>query len=48
MPEMNFEMINIFSHQRKGTQNNSEIPSDTCKNGQGQTLMKTYTGEVVG
>ena len=27
-------MLNILSHQRSATQNNSEIPSYTCKNGQ--------------
>ena len=32
----NYSIINILIHQRNANQNNSDIPSDTCKNGQDQ------------
>ena len=43
------EMVNILSNQRNANQNNCEIPSYTCHNGQDKkTLMTGYAGENVG
>ena len=33
-------MLNILSHQRNANQNNSEISSHTCKNGQDQKHLR--------
>ena len=40
------EILNIFSHQGKAKQNNSEIPSYTCHNGNDQQKHVTaHAGE---